>query len=114
MNQLLSNITNSTVTHMTLKEITDLLEVRHDKAMAKVEEMAKEPEFGSVSKMDIQYSSGKGRIDTIQTYQLDKRQSIAVAARLNTMLLMRIIDRWQELEQVTQVMADTLQVDKEV
>ena len=34
----------------------------------------------------------------METYQLDKRQSIAVASRLNTALLMRIIDRWQELE----------------
>lgn len=83
---------------MTLKEITDLLDVRHDKAMLKVAEMAKEPEFGWLSKTDIQYSSGKGRIETIETYQLNKRQSIAVSARLNTALLMRIIDRWQELE----------------
>ena len=83
---------------MTLKEITDLLDVRHDKAMLKVAEMAKEPEFGWLSKTDIQYSSGKGRIETIETYQLNKRQSIAVASRLNTALLMRIIDRWQELE----------------
>jgi len=98
---------------MTLKEITDLLEVRHDKAMAKVEEMAKEPEFGWMSILDIQYSSGKGRIDTIQTYQLDKRQSIAVAAKLNTALLMRIIDRWQELEHATQVIADALEMEKE-
>ena len=90
---------------MTLKEITDLLGVRHDKAMLKVAKMAKEPDFGLVSKMDIQYESGKGRIDTIQTYQLDKRQSIAVAARLNTALLMRIVDRWQELEIQQQAMA---------
>lgn len=90
-------IANAAMT-MTLKEITDLLKVRHDKAMLKVAEMAKEPEFGWMSKTDIQYSSGKGRIETIETYQLNKRQSIAVSARLNTALLMRIIDRWQELE----------------
>ena len=90
-------IANAAMT-MTLKEITDLLDVRHDKAMLKVAEMAKEPEFGWLSKTDIQYSSGKGRIETIETYQLNKRQSIAVSARLNTALLMRIIDRWQELE----------------
>ena len=90
-------IANAAMT-MTLKEITDLLNVRHDKAMLKVAEMAKEPEFGWLSKTDIQYSSGKGRIETIETYQLNKRQSIAVSARLNTALLMRIIDRWQELE----------------
>ena len=37
-------------------------------------------------------------IGEIETYQLNKRQSIAVAARLNTALLMRIIDRWQGTE----------------
>ena len=80
---------------MTLKEITDLLDVRHDKAMLKVAEMAKEPEFGTMSILDIVYND-KGQ--TTKTYQLNKRQSIAVAARLNTALLMRIVDRWQALE----------------
>lgn len=84
---------------MTLKEITDLLSVRHDKAMKIVEKMAEDQSFGSVSKMDSQYVSGKGRTETIKTYALNKRQSIAVASRLNTALLMRVIDRWQELEQ---------------
>lgn len=84
---------------MTLKELTDLIEVRHDKAMSKVDSLAKDAEFGTVSKMDIVYN-GKGQ--TIETYILDKRQSIAVASRLNTALLMRIIDRWQELEKASQ------------
>lgn len=81
---------------MTLKEITDLLNVEHNKAMNKVEKMAEDPEFGTVAKTSTVYND-KGQ--TIQTYQLDKRQSIAVASRLNTALLMRIIDRWQELEE---------------
>lgn len=87
-------IANAAMT-MTLKEITDLLEVEHNKAMNKVEKMAKEPEFGTVAKTSTVYND-KGQ--TIETYQLNKRQSIAVSARLNTALLMRIIDRWQELE----------------
>ena len=87
-------IANATLT-MTLKEITDLLNVEHNKAMNKVEKMAEDPEFGTVAKTSTVYND-KGQ--TIQTYQLDKRQSIAVASRLNTALLMRIIDRWQELE----------------
>ena len=87
-------IANATLT-MTLKEITDLLNVEHNKAMNKVEKMAEDPEFGTVAKTSTVYND-KGQ--TIQTYQLNKRQSIAVASRLNTALLMRIIDRWQELE----------------
>lgn len=81
---------------MTLKEITDLLNVRHDKAMLKVGKMADEPSFGAMSKMDIVYNEYG---QTVETCVLDKRQSLAVAARLNTALLMRVIDRWQELEQ---------------
>ena len=87
-------IANAAMT-MTLKEITDLLNVEHNKAMNKVEKMAEDPEFGTVAKTSTVYND-KGQ--TIQTYQLNKRQSIAVASRLNTALLMRIIDRWQELE----------------
>ena len=80
---------------MNLKEITDLLDVQHSKAMLKVDRMAKEPEFGTVSKMDVVYNA-QGQ--TVETYILDKRQSIAVSSMLNTALLMRVIDRWQELE----------------
>ena len=88
-------ITTNPSTTMTLKEITDLLNIRHDKAMIKVDRMAKEPEFGAVSKMDIVYNDQGQKIET---YILDKRQSIAVSSALNTALLMRVIDRWQELE----------------
>ena len=88
--------TGGNVQTMTLKEITDLLDVRHDKAMLKVAAMAESPDFGTMSILDIVYND-KGQ--TTKTYQLNKRQSIAVSARLNTALLMRIVDRWQELEE---------------
>lgn len=98
---------------MTLKEITDLLEVRHDQAMKKVAKMAKEPAFGTMFEIDIAYNeSGQ----TIKTYQLNQRQSIAVASMLNTALLMRVIDRWQELEQkqpqfqIPQTFAEAMQL----
>src|SRR5690606_11064261 len=83
---------------MTLKEITDLLEVRHNDAMVVVARMTKEVEFGTATKISQQYIKGNGAKGFLTTYHLNKRQSIAVAARLNTSLLMRIIDRWQELE----------------
>lgn len=98
---------------MTLKEITDLLEVRHDQAMKKVAKMAKEPTFGTMFEIDIAYNdSGQ----TTKTYQLNQRQSIAVASMLNTALLMRVIDRWQELEkkqpqfQIPQTFAEAMQL----
>ena len=51
--------------------------------------------FGTVAIMAIAYNkSGQ----TINTFFLDKRQSIAFAGRINTPMLMRIINHWQELE----------------
>jgi len=83
---------------ITLKEITDLIGVEHNKAMKKVAKLAEEPSFGWVAKMDFQYISGKGRVETIQTYSLNKKQAIAVGAKLNNSLLMKVIDRLEELE----------------
>lgn len=97
---------------MTLKEITDLLEVRHDYAMKKVAKMSKEPTFGTMFEIDIAYNdSGQ----TVKTYQLDERQSIAVASTLNVALMMRVIDRLKELEQgqqfqIPQTLGDALQL----
>ena len=80
---------------ITLKEITDLISVRHDKSMTKVEELSFEDGFGTLSKIDIVYND-KGQ--TIPTYQFTKKQAIAVGARLNTAMLMKVINRLEELE----------------
>jgi len=90
--------TQSSEMTMTLKEITDMLGVRHNDAMRVVQNMAKNLDFGQLRKFRSSYSKGNNATAEIETYSLNKRQSIAVAARLNTSLLMRIIDRWQELE----------------
>ncbi len=72
---------------ITLKEITDLIEYRHDRAMQKVDELCKESSFGSVSKIDIAYN-GYGQ--TIPTYLLTKKQAIAISAKLNNSSLMKV------------------------
>ncbi len=59
--------------------------------------MAESPEFGNIRKIRKSPSDGVGR--PFYTYELDKRQSMAVSAKLNTAMLMRVIDRWQELEE---------------
>jgi len=41
---------------MTLKEITDLLEVRHNNAMIAVEKMAESPDFGTIQKTSSVYN----------------------------------------------------------
>lgn len=84
---------------MTLKDITDLLNVRHANAMRTVRAMSRDSAFGTITQIEQSYPMPNGANRPIETYQLDKRQSIAVAARLNVALLMRIVDRWQELEE---------------
>ena len=93
MNDLILN-QNKTGGVITLKEITDIIKVRHDKAMIKVEQLAKEPSFGEVSKMD---TFNLNNVKVI-TYVLNKKQAIAVGAKLNNSLLMKVIDRLEELE----------------
>ena len=80
---------------ITLKEITDLIGVEHNKAMRKVEELANEEGFGTLAKTATVYN-GKGQ--TIDTYQFTKKQAIAVGARLNNAMLMKLINRLEELE----------------
>ncbi len=80
---------------ITLKEITDLIGAEHNKAMKKVEELAKEDGFGTLAKMATVYND-KGQ--TIDTYIFTKKQAIAVGARLNNTMLMKIINRLEELE----------------
>ena len=81
---------------ITLKEITDLISVEHNKAMKKIAELEKEEGFGTLAKMATVYND-KGQ--TIQTYHLTKKQAVAVGARLNNTLLMKVINRLEELEQ---------------
>ena len=86
--------TNQNTGVITLKEITDLIDVQHSKAMLKDEQLAKEPAFGEVSKFDT-FNLNNVKIST---YLLNKKQAIAVGARLNNALLMKVIDRLEELE----------------
>lgn len=84
---------------ITLKEITDLLEVQHSKAMKKVEELSKEPNFGVLSKMDTINLNGL----KLETYGFTKLQAIAVGARLNNALLMRVVVKLEEGQQPKQM-----------
>lgn len=80
---------------ITLKEITDLINTRHNDSMLKVEKLSLEPSFGSLRKTRIAYNEQGQEIDT---YILNKKQAIAVGAKLNNALLMKVIDRVEELE----------------
>tara|TARA_R110000737_G_scaffold333759_2_gene351631 strand:+ start:73 stop:747 length:675 start_codon:yes stop_codon:yes gene_type:complete len=90
----ITTIENKTV--ITLKEICDILEVRHNNAMRTVITLSKEPSFGKLLEMSIQYNSGKNTTQTIKTYSLNKMQAIAVGARLNNALLMKLVMKLEE------------------
>lgn len=90
------NITalQDTQVSITLKDLTDIISVRHNDAMQKVEKLSEEHSFGLLRKTRISHIKGK----EIETYLLTKKQAIAVGARLNNSLLMLVIDRLEELE----------------
>lgn len=90
------NQTNGGV--ITLKEITDLISVEHNKAMKVVEKLTLEPSFGQLEKFATCITIGNGAVREIETYLLTKKQAIAVGAKLNNSLLMKVIDRLEELE----------------
>ena len=76
-----------------------MIGVEHNKAMEKVKKLAKEPSFGRVAILDTPTYNPDGSINKfIETYALNKKQAIAVGAKLNNSLLMRVIDRLEELE----------------
>ena len=52
--------TQSSEMTMTLKEITDMLKVRHNDAMQTVVTMAKSPDFGGVLKLSTSYKNNFG------------------------------------------------------
>ncbi len=98
MNTLIKSSQNTEVT-ITLKDLTDLISVEHNKAMKQVEKLAQEPSFGGVEKMATPTYNPNGSFNrNIGTYLLNKKQAIAVGAKLNNALLMKVIDRLEELE----------------
>lgn len=80
---------------ITLKDIVDIIGVRHNDAMSKVEKLTEEPSFGTLRKTRIVYND-KGQ--TVDTFILNKKQAIAAGAKLNNGLLMKLIDRLEEIE----------------
>ena len=88
-------VSNQNTGVITLKEITDLITTEHNKAMKVVEKLSLEPSFGTVEKIATVYNDKGQEIDT---YLLTKKQAIAVGAKLNNSLLMKVIDRLEELE----------------
>lgn len=88
-------VSNQNTGVITLKEITDLIGARHNDSMSKIEKLALEPSFGTLRKTRIVYNEQGQEVDT---YLLTKKQAIAAGAKLNNSLLMKVIDRLEEME----------------
>jgi hypothetical protein len=98
-NTMVSNIAlNEDETIITLKDLTDFIGVDHSKAMKKVEKLSEEPNFGLLAKTATINLNGL----KVETYLLTKKQAIAVGAKLNNALLMKVIDKMEELEKERQ------------
>lgn len=92
-------VSNQNTCVITLKEITDLITVEHNKAMKVVDKLSLEVSFGGVVKSSTPTYNPNGSFNrNIDTYVLTKKQAIAVGAKLNNSLLMKVIDRLEELE----------------
>ena len=101
MNEIIKTAQNNlpTGTIITLKDITDLISVQHSKALERILKLSSEPLFGEVSLIDTSNSNGV----TIKTLALTKKQAIAAGAKLNNSLLMKVINRLEELETNTPI-----------
>jgi hypothetical protein len=80
----IANTLNETIT---LKEITDMIDTRHNDAKLTVQRMAVDPDFGPFTVSQVMVNIGSGAQRQIETYLLTKDQSIAVTAKLNTAMI---------------------------
>ncbi len=84
---------------MTSKEISELVESRHDDVKRSIERLAQRgvitlPPLAEVS------NSGAGP-KSISVYHIGKRDSYVIVAQLSPEFTARLVDRWQELEAAT-------------
>lgn len=99
--------------HMTLLEVCRLVGKRHNDAINRVMPKLLELEtFIGCAKCVVNIESGKGREQHIQTYLLNRDQSLIVAARLSEQLLEKVVLRWRELEEVVRSL-NTRKLSKE-
>lgn len=76
-----------------MKEITDLLEIRHNDAMNVVSKMLENQDFGTATRIDIEYKMHRGGKGSIKTYQLSTVQALVVIAKLSTKSHMSIASK---------------------
>ena len=96
MNNNLMVIESSNVLTMSSREIAELTGKQHKNVLMDIRNMLNQLEIQS-AKFSADYKDGKGR--TYQCYNLPKEETICLIAGYNAQVRMRIIKRWQELEE---------------
>ena len=109
----MTNVTSTEERVITLKDIVDTINVErvangerkleHGKQMIKVSELAKESSFGMVAKKSTMVNRGFGDPQEVETYNLTKKQAIAVGTKLDNKRLILIVDKLEELSQPKQL-----------
>lgn len=83
---------------MSSREISDLLNSRHDKVKQSIDRLVQRGTIVQPPVGDEQNNDSLGRARTESVYHLSKRDSFVVVAQLSPEFTARLVDRWQELE----------------
>lgn len=95
MNEIIHNTSTGPLT-MSSREISDLLELRHDNVKRTIATLAGKGLVSFTQAEENSQSSAGGRPGTV--YHVNKRDSYVVVAQLSPEFTARLVDRWQELE----------------
>ena len=71
---------------------------RHRNAMRKIDQLSKEPSFGTARKTRIVYND-QGQV--VETYLFTPKQAIAAAARISNKYLIKVVDELEKLQKKT-------------
>ncbi|PSU71343.1 DNA-binding protein [Photobacterium phosphoreum] len=104
------DISVSNLMMMSSREITELLQSRHDSVKRSMERLSGK---GLIQLTPMEEVNHLGQ--TIEAYHVNKRDSYVVVAQLSPEFTAVLVDRWQELEntqpiQLPQTFADALQL----
>ncbi|MDH2493347.1 phage antirepressor KilAC domain-containing protein [Acinetobacter baumannii] len=98
--------TNNQIASMTSQEIADLVQARHDNVKRTIETLISSGVIAS-PQIEEMVTTANNRQYTSQVYLFEgeqgKRDSTIVVAQLSPQFTAKLVDRWIELEQATQI-----------
>lgn len=90
------------VASMTSQEIADLVNSRHDNVRRTIERLV-EQKIITLPPMEEKATGGRPSLEYVFTGEQGKRDSTIVVAQLSPQFTAKLVDRWIELEQATQI-----------